>query len=272
MATTANSAPLSCWQSCCLERGRIPSPPPHQSLLQGKSWSPNATAQKTRSAPAARVGTISRVGPGRSTVPHTISVMTVSAPCAHQPRAVGAAGAGVPQAHLPGASPRPLSLCSDTGLIVKVQGNATHNTVCQCQAGMHCSDTSCQTCVENQPCQRGFGFVAGESDQLLPLRETAALAALTSRERGTSPARYPWQGFGRALPMLCLAALPPGVLLAQSHSPAPPAACTDPPATSAPLQPRLWPGCHPPVSPVQKAPSPTFLLKPSRAIPGQGIV
>ncbi|XP_064888101.1 tumor necrosis factor receptor superfamily member 5 isoform X5 [Columba livia] len=28
---------------------------------------------------------------------------------------------------------------------------------------MHCSDTSCQTCVENQPCQRGFGFVAAKA-------------------------------------------------------------------------------------------------------------
>ncbi|PKK23769.1 CD40 molecule, TNF receptor superfamily member 5, partial [Columba livia] len=58
----------------------------------------------------------------------------------------------------------PHDICDDnTGLIVKVQGNATHNTVCQCRAGMHCSDTSCQTCVENQPCQRGFGFVAAKA-------------------------------------------------------------------------------------------------------------
>ncbi|XP_065501677.1 tumor necrosis factor receptor superfamily member 5 isoform X2 [Caloenas nicobarica] len=58
----------------------------------------------------------------------------------------------------------PHDICDDnTGLIVKTQGNATHNTVCQCRAGMHCSDTSCQTCVENQPCQRGFGFVAAKA-------------------------------------------------------------------------------------------------------------
>ncbi|KAM7090546.1 tumor necrosis factor receptor superfamily member 5 isoform 1-T1 [Ciconia maguari] len=58
----------------------------------------------------------------------------------------------------------PHDICEDNaGLIVKTQGNATHNTVCQCQAGMHCSDTSCQTCVENQPCQRGFGFVAAKT-------------------------------------------------------------------------------------------------------------
>ncbi|NXV92330.1 TNR5 factor, partial [Calonectris borealis] len=58
----------------------------------------------------------------------------------------------------------PHDICEDNaGLIVKTQGNATHNTVCQCQAGMHCSDTSCQTCVENQPCQRGFGFVAAKA-------------------------------------------------------------------------------------------------------------
>ncbi|NXS74417.1 TNR5 factor, partial [Pandion haliaetus] len=58
----------------------------------------------------------------------------------------------------------PHEICEDNaGLIVKRQGNATHNTVCQCRAGMHCSDTSCQTCVENQPCQRGFGFVAAKA-------------------------------------------------------------------------------------------------------------
>ncbi|NXW87364.1 TNR5 factor, partial [Alopecoenas beccarii] len=58
----------------------------------------------------------------------------------------------------------PHDICDDnTGLVVKTQGNTTHNTVCQCRAGMHCSDTSCQTCVENQPCQRGFGFVAAKA-------------------------------------------------------------------------------------------------------------
>ncbi|KAF1570218.1 Tumor necrosis factor receptor superfamily member 5, partial [Eudyptes moseleyi] len=58
----------------------------------------------------------------------------------------------------------PHDICEDNaGLILKTQGNATHNTVCQCRAGMHCSDISCQTCVENQPCQRGFGFVAAKA-------------------------------------------------------------------------------------------------------------
>lgn len=57
-------------------------------------------------------------------------------------------------------SPLPLT---DAGLVVKRHGNATHNTVCQCRAGMHCSDASCQTCVENEPCKQGFGFVAGET-------------------------------------------------------------------------------------------------------------
>ncbi|NXG55459.1 TNR5 factor, partial [Hemiprocne comata] len=58
----------------------------------------------------------------------------------------------------------PHDICEDnTGLIVKTQGNATHNTVCQCRPGMHCSDNSCQTCVENQPCPRGFGFVAAKA-------------------------------------------------------------------------------------------------------------
>ncbi|XP_009328193.1 PREDICTED: tumor necrosis factor receptor superfamily member 5 [Pygoscelis adeliae] len=58
----------------------------------------------------------------------------------------------------------PHDICEDNaGLIVKTQGNATHNTVCQCRDGMHCSDISCQTCVENQPCQHGFGFVAAKA-------------------------------------------------------------------------------------------------------------
>ncbi|KAM6243356.1 tumor necrosis factor receptor superfamily member 5 isoform 2-T2 [Spheniscus humboldti] len=58
----------------------------------------------------------------------------------------------------------PHDICEDNaGLILKTQGNATHNTVCQCRAGMHCSDISCQTCVENQPCQHGFGFVAAKA-------------------------------------------------------------------------------------------------------------
>ncbi|XP_074776370.1 tumor necrosis factor receptor superfamily member 5 [Athene noctua] len=58
----------------------------------------------------------------------------------------------------------PHDICEEnTGLIVKTQGNATHNTVCQCRAGTHCSDSTCQTCVENQPCQHGFGFVAAKA-------------------------------------------------------------------------------------------------------------
>ncbi|KAF1460611.1 Tumor necrosis factor receptor superfamily member 5, partial [Pygoscelis antarcticus] len=58
----------------------------------------------------------------------------------------------------------PHDICEDNaGLIVKTQGNSTHNTVCQCRDGMHCSDISCQTCVENQPCQHGFGFVAAKA-------------------------------------------------------------------------------------------------------------
>lgn len=64
-------------------------------------------------------------------------------------------------------SPLPLT---DAGLIVKRHGNATHNIVCQCRAGMHCSDASCQTCVENEPCKQGFGFVAGETQPLLSLQ------------------------------------------------------------------------------------------------------
>ncbi|NWW92989.1 TNR5 factor, partial [Rhynochetos jubatus] len=58
----------------------------------------------------------------------------------------------------------PHDICQDNvGLVVKTPGNATHNAVCQCRAGMHCSDGTCQTCLENQPCQRGFGFVAAKA-------------------------------------------------------------------------------------------------------------
>ncbi|XP_072206349.1 tumor necrosis factor receptor superfamily member 5 isoform X2 [Excalfactoria chinensis] len=59
----------------------------------------------------------------------------------------------------------PHDICEDNaGLVVKRHGNATHNTVCQCRAGMHCSDASCQTCVENEPCKQGFGFVAAMAE------------------------------------------------------------------------------------------------------------
>uniref|UniRef100_A0A8C3KVS0 Tumor necrosis factor receptor superfamily member 5 n=1 Tax=Chrysolophus pictus TaxID=9089 RepID=A0A8C3KVS0_CHRPC len=59
----------------------------------------------------------------------------------------------------------PHDICEENaGLIVKRHGNATHNTVCQCRAGMHCSDTSCQTCVENEPCKQGFGFLAAMAE------------------------------------------------------------------------------------------------------------
>lgn len=113
-------------------------------------------------------------------------------------------------ASLPGVSARPCSLCPDAGLIVKMQGNATHNTVCQCRAGMHCSDISCQTCVENQPCQLGSGFVAGKSDKLFPFNGTDALSALTSGNGGSPWRGTPWQGFGRAvlLPQGMLHTLP----------------------------------------------------------------
>lgn len=137
-------------------------------------------------------------------------------------------------APLPGVPPGPRSLCPDAGLIVKVQGNATHNTLCQCQAGTHCSDISCQTCVENQPCQLGSGFVAGESDKLFLLNRADALSALTSRipqHRGAS-----WQGFGRAVllhtwplqplvpsgphsPQPLLTFLPSLLLFSQGHGP-----------------------------------------------------
>ncbi|NXD16196.1 TNR5 factor, partial [Nothocercus nigrocapillus] len=58
----------------------------------------------------------------------------------------------------------PHDVCEDNaGLEVKRNGNSTHNTLCQCRAGMHCSDGSCQSCVENPPCERGAGFVAAKA-------------------------------------------------------------------------------------------------------------
>jgi len=177
--------------------------------------------QKNLSAPAARVGTTSRAGPRRGTVLPMISVRTVSAPCARWPQPAGAAGAGVPRAHPSGVSAHPCSLCPDAGLIVKTQGNATHNTVCQCQDGTHCSDTSCQTCVENQPCQRGFGFVAGESDQVLPPSRTDALAALTSGPPGKG--EFPQQGALAGLRESCACAAPGSIATGRAAHLTPPA-------------------------------------------------
>ncbi|NXC47917.1 TNR5 factor, partial [Penelope pileata] len=58
----------------------------------------------------------------------------------------------------------PHDVCEDNaGLEVRRQGNTTHNTVCRCRAGMHCSDGSCQTCVEDQPCWLGFGFAPAKA-------------------------------------------------------------------------------------------------------------
>ncbi|NXT86492.1 TNR5 factor, partial [Anhinga rufa] len=87
----------------------------------------------------------------------------------------------------------PHDICEEnTGLIVKTQGNATHNTVCQCRAGMHCSDTSCQTCLENQPCQRGFGFVAAKAmARMSSPCEPCAEGTFSNVSSKTEPC-YPW--------------------------------------------------------------------------------
>ncbi|XP_015502850.1 tumor necrosis factor receptor superfamily member 5 isoform X2 [Parus major] len=87
----------------------------------------------------------------------------------------------------------PHDICEDNaGLIVKVQGNATHNTVCQCQAGMHCSDISCQTCVENQPCQLGFGFVAAKAmDRMSSPCEPCTEGTFSNVSSKTEPC-HPW--------------------------------------------------------------------------------
>ncbi|KAM6112981.1 tumor necrosis factor receptor superfamily member 5 [Pterocles gutturalis] len=87
----------------------------------------------------------------------------------------------------------PHDICEDNaGLIVKMPGNATHNTVCQCRAGMHCSDTSCQTCVENPPCQRGFGFVAAKAlARMASPCEPCAEGTFSNISSRTEPC-HPW--------------------------------------------------------------------------------
>ncbi|XP_068272414.1 tumor necrosis factor receptor superfamily member 5 isoform X2 [Nyctibius grandis] len=87
----------------------------------------------------------------------------------------------------------PHDICEDNaGLIVKTPGNATHNTVCQCRAGTHCSDASCQTCVENQPCQRGFGFVAAKAmAQMSSPCEPCAEGTFSNVSSKTEPC-HPW--------------------------------------------------------------------------------
>ncbi|NWW03656.1 TNR5 factor, partial [Oreocharis arfaki] len=87
----------------------------------------------------------------------------------------------------------PHDICEgNAGLIVKMQGNATHNTVCQCQAGTHCSDISCQTCVENQPCQLGSGFVAAKAlDRMSSPCEPCAEGTFSNISSKTEPC-YPW--------------------------------------------------------------------------------
>ncbi|NWI05224.1 TNR5 factor, partial [Tichodroma muraria] len=87
----------------------------------------------------------------------------------------------------------PHDICEgNAGLIVKMQGNATHNTVCQCRAGMHCSDISCQTCVENQPCQLGSGFVAAKAmDRMSSPCEPCAEGTFSNVSSKTEPC-HPW--------------------------------------------------------------------------------
>uniref|UniRef100_A0A8C8AC70 Tumor necrosis factor receptor superfamily member 5 n=1 Tax=Otus sunia TaxID=257818 RepID=A0A8C8AC70_9STRI len=94
----------------------------------------------------------------------------------------------------------PHDICEENaGLIVKTQGNATHNTACQCQAGTHCSDSSCQTCVENQPCQRGFGFVAAKAmARMSSPCEPCAEGTFSNVSSKTEPC-HPWTRVGRAL-------------------------------------------------------------------------
>ncbi|NXE67718.1 TNR5 factor, partial [Calcarius ornatus] len=87
----------------------------------------------------------------------------------------------------------PHDICeSNAGLIEKIKGNATHNTVCQCRAGTHCSDISCQTCVENQPCQLGSGFVAAKAmERMSSPCEPCAEGTFSNVSSKTEPC-HPW--------------------------------------------------------------------------------
>uniref|UniRef100_A0A674HD71 CD40 molecule n=1 Tax=Taeniopygia guttata TaxID=59729 RepID=A0A674HD71_TAEGU len=87
----------------------------------------------------------------------------------------------------------PHDICErNAGLIVKMHGNATHNTVCQCRAGTHCSDITCQTCVENQPCQLGSGFVAAKAmDRMSSPCEPCAEGTFSNVSSKTEPC-HPW--------------------------------------------------------------------------------
>ncbi|XP_014744460.1 PREDICTED: tumor necrosis factor receptor superfamily member 5 [Sturnus vulgaris] len=87
----------------------------------------------------------------------------------------------------------PHDICEgNAGLIVKMQGNAIHNTVCQCQVGTHCSDISCQTCVENQPCQLGSGFVAAKAvERLSSPCEPCTEGTFSNVSSKTEPC-HPW--------------------------------------------------------------------------------
>ncbi|XP_074409790.1 tumor necrosis factor receptor superfamily member 5 isoform X2 [Zonotrichia albicollis] len=87
----------------------------------------------------------------------------------------------------------PHDICeSNAGLIEKIKGNVTHNTVCQCRAGTHCSDISCQTCVENQPCQLGSGFVAAKAmERMSSPCEPCAEGTFSNVSSKTEPC-HPW--------------------------------------------------------------------------------
>ncbi|NXM18656.1 TNR5 factor, partial [Ploceus nigricollis] len=87
----------------------------------------------------------------------------------------------------------PHDICEgNAGLVVKMHGDATHNTVCQCRAGTHCSDSSCQTCVENQPCQLGSGFVAAKAmDRMSSPCEPCAEGTFSNVSSKTEPC-HPW--------------------------------------------------------------------------------
>nr|XP_056700931.1 tumor necrosis factor receptor superfamily member 5 [Euleptes europaea] len=45
----------------------------------------------------------------------------------------------------------------NAGLVVHIQGSATHNAMCRCRNGSHCSSTECQSCRENSACGPGKG-------------------------------------------------------------------------------------------------------------------
>ncbi|KAL8179810.1 UNVERIFIED_CONTAM: hypothetical protein K2H54_073111, partial [Gekko kuhli] len=52
----------------------------------------------------------------------------------------------------------------NVGLVVRIQGDATRDVLCQCRSGTHCSGRECHTCRENTACGPGEGVGQAATD------------------------------------------------------------------------------------------------------------